>query len=64
MILVRVLSIKISVQESELRQLRKLLKKKKIAAGGRSGSPTISVTNRREGKIQTAMDSPGRDLEL
>ena len=29
--------------------------------GGRSGPPSISETNRRREKIQTAMESPGRD---
>ena len=30
--------------------------------GERSGPPSISVTNRRGGKIQTAMKRPGQDL--
>ena len=30
--------------------------------GGRIGPPSISETNRRRGKIQTAMERPGRDL--
>ena len=30
--------------------------------GGRIGPPSISETNRRGGKIQTAMERPGRDL--
>ena len=30
--------------------------------GGRSGPPSISETNRRWGKIQTAMERPGGDL--
>ena len=30
--------------------------------GGRSGPPSISVTNRLGGKSQPAMKSPGRDL--
>ena len=30
--------------------------------GERSGPPSISETNRRRGKIQTAMERPGRDL--
>ena len=29
--------------------------------GGRSGPPSISETNRRKGKIQTALERPGRD---
>ena len=35
------------------------------SAGGGGGGvapPSISATNRRGGKIQTAMESPGRDL--
>ena len=30
--------------------------------GGRSGPPSFSETNRRRGKIQMAMERPGRDL--